>query len=200
MRIAHKGLQRLYESDDARYLNPEHLGRIRRMLSDLDAARQPRDLEWPGYRLHPMTGDMRGYWSMRVSANWRIVFRFADGEAVDVDLIDYHQEETSDAHAQPDASRREYPRSLEGRRMDGDGCRQAPRCYAKYALAPRERPYRRFTGNGSGPGAGRLEQRRILDEKTSRIRSCASAKRPGFGSVTPTPRVASKRVYAVIRG
>lgn len=90
MRIAHKGLRRLYESDDARYLSPEHLGRIRRMLSDLDAARQPRDLEWPGYRLHPMTGDMRSYWSMRVSANGRIVFRFADGEAVDVDLIDYH--------------------------------------------------------------------------------------------------------------
>lgn len=90
MRIAHKGLRRLYERDDARLLNPEHVGRIRRVLSDLDSARGPRDLNWPGYRLHPMTGDMRGFWSARVSANWRIVFRFADGEAVDVDLIDYH--------------------------------------------------------------------------------------------------------------
>ena len=61
MRIAHKGLRRLYERDDARMLPPEHLERIRRMLSDLDSARRPRDLKWPGYRLHPMIGDMRGY-------------------------------------------------------------------------------------------------------------------------------------------
>ena len=43
-----------------------------------------------GYRLHPLKGDMRGLWSIAVSANWRIVFRFEDGHAYDVDLIDYH--------------------------------------------------------------------------------------------------------------
>ena len=90
MRIAHKGLRRLYERDDARLLNPGHVERIRRVLSDLDCARGPRDLDWPGYRLHPMRGDLRGCWSLRVSANWRIIFRFVDGEAVDVDLMDYH--------------------------------------------------------------------------------------------------------------
>ena len=66
------------------------MSRIRRILSDLDAAVQPGDLQLPGYRLHPLTGDRRGQWSVRVSGNWRIVFRFEDGVAVDVTLIDYH--------------------------------------------------------------------------------------------------------------
>ena len=64
--------------------------RIRRVLSDLDAAVGPRDLDMPGYRLHRLTGDRRGYWSVRVSGNWRILFRFVNGEVADVDLLDYH--------------------------------------------------------------------------------------------------------------
>ena len=56
----------------------------------MDAAVQPRDVDLPGYRLHPLTGDRRGQWSVRVSGNWRIVFRFVSGEAVDVTLVDYH--------------------------------------------------------------------------------------------------------------
>ena len=63
---------------------------IRRILSDLDAALRPGDMDIPGYRLHPLTGDRRDQWSGRVSGNWRIVFRFVDGVAADVDLIDYH--------------------------------------------------------------------------------------------------------------
>ena len=50
----------------------------------------PGDMDIPGYRLHPLTGDRRDQWSVRVSGNWRIVFRFVDGVAADVDLIDYH--------------------------------------------------------------------------------------------------------------
>ena len=64
--------------------------RIRRILSDLDAAVQPRDVDLPGYRLHQLTGDRRGQWSVRVSGNWRIVFRFVNREAVDVTFVDYH--------------------------------------------------------------------------------------------------------------
>ena len=64
--------------------------RIRRVLTALQDARSPRNLDLPGWRLHQLKGDRRGQWSGRVSGNWRIVFRFADGEAVDVDLIDYH--------------------------------------------------------------------------------------------------------------
>ena len=51
---------------------------------------QPRDVDLPGYRLHRLTGDRRGQWSVRVSGNWRIVFRFVNGETVDVTLVDYH--------------------------------------------------------------------------------------------------------------
>ena len=90
MKIIHAGLRRLYERDDARRLNPAHVRRIRRILTDLDVARSPRNLDAPEYRLHPLKGDLRGRWSVRVSSNWRIVFRFEDFEAVDVDLIDYH--------------------------------------------------------------------------------------------------------------
>ncbi len=86
----HKGLRALYERDDARRLPASLAPRIRRILSDLDAAVQPGDMNLPGYRLHPLTGDRRGQWSVRVSGNWRIVFRFEDGEPVDVTLVDYH--------------------------------------------------------------------------------------------------------------
>ena len=54
---------------------------------------QPRPTRATAYRLHPLKGDRRGQWSIRVSGNWRIVFRFVDGKAVDVDLTDYHQED-----------------------------------------------------------------------------------------------------------
>ena len=90
MDFAHKGLRALFELHDARWLNADHVARIERILSDLDAAESAHDLDRPGYRLHRLKGDRRGLWSVRVSGNWRIVFRFVDGEAVDVDLIDYH--------------------------------------------------------------------------------------------------------------
>ena len=58
--------------------------------ADLEVAERPGDLDLPGYRLHPLRGDRAGQWSIRVSANWRIVFRFDGTEAVDVELTDYH--------------------------------------------------------------------------------------------------------------
>lgn len=79
-----------FERGDASRIPTTLAPRIRRTLSDLDAAVQPRDVDLPGYRLHPLTGDRRGQWSVRVSGNWRIVFRFVNGEAVDVTLVDYH--------------------------------------------------------------------------------------------------------------
>ena len=75
---------------DASRLHVALAPRIRRILSDLDAALLPGDMDIPSYRLHPLTGDRRDQWSVRVSGNWRIVFRFMDGVATDVNLIDYH--------------------------------------------------------------------------------------------------------------
>ena len=89
-RFRHRGLRRLYENDDRREVNPEHADKIARMLARLDAATQPQQLDVPGFRLHALRGDLAGYWSITVRANWRIIFRFEQGDATDVDLVDYH--------------------------------------------------------------------------------------------------------------
>ncbi len=64
--------------------------KIRRILARLDEADEPQKMNLPGFRLHPLTGDMKGYWAVSVSGNWRTVFRFEAGHARDVDVIDYH--------------------------------------------------------------------------------------------------------------
>ena len=66
------------------------ISRIEVVLDDLDAAARPRDLDLPGNRLHQLKGERRGQWSVTISGNWRIVFRFEGGEPCDVDLVDYH--------------------------------------------------------------------------------------------------------------
>ena len=85
----HKGLRRLYERGDHRGVSPEIVPRLRVVLADLDAAQAPQDLGRPGYGLHPLKGDLKGYWSVRITGNWRVIFRF-DEEPRDVDLVDYH--------------------------------------------------------------------------------------------------------------
>lgn len=86
----HRGLKRLYERGDRRFIRPDLLETIEDILALLDSASTPQDLNLPGYRLHPLKGDLRGFWSVTVRANWRIIFRFEDGDAVDVELTDYH--------------------------------------------------------------------------------------------------------------
>ncbi|MYE80276.1 MAG: peptidase [Gammaproteobacteria bacterium] len=90
MRFAHKALRRLHDTDRSPGLPQNLVPRIRRILGTLRVATKPSDVDIPGYGLHPLKGDRAGYWSIRVSANRRIVFRFRDGEPVDVDLVDYH--------------------------------------------------------------------------------------------------------------
>jgi proteic killer suppression protein len=86
----HKGLRRLFDSDDRRLLAPDMVDRIRIILGALDAADKIDDLDRPSFRLHPLKGDRRSQWSITVRANWRIVFRFEDGNARNLDLVDYH--------------------------------------------------------------------------------------------------------------
>ena len=83
-------LQALHERDDPARLPVGQVSRLRRILFRLQEAKQPGDAAAPGFRLHPLKGDRAGQWSVRVTGNWRVVFRFEDNEAVDVDLIDYH--------------------------------------------------------------------------------------------------------------
>ena len=86
----HKGLERLYEKGDRRRIPPEYAAKVERILARLDVATEPRNMDLPGYRLHPLRGGLEGFWSVIVSGNWRLIFRFDEGNAHDVDLIDYH--------------------------------------------------------------------------------------------------------------
>ena len=86
----HKGLKRFYQSDDLSGLRPDLANAIQEILTALDEAVGHQNMNLPGYRLHQLKGDLKGYWSVTVRANWRIVFRFEGVNAVDVDLVDYH--------------------------------------------------------------------------------------------------------------
>ncbi len=88
--IRHKGLRRLYELDDPRGVIADHADKLRRILARLDASQSAADMDLPGYRLHPLKGELRGLHAVTVRANWRVVFRFENGNAVDVDYLDYH--------------------------------------------------------------------------------------------------------------
>jgi toxin HigB-1 len=71
-------------------VDPQHADKIARMVARLDVATRPEQLDLPGFRLHPLKGELAGYWSITFRANWRIIFRFEEGDATDVDLVDYH--------------------------------------------------------------------------------------------------------------
>jgi toxin HigB-1 len=86
----HKGLRRLFENDDARGVHAGHVEKLRDILALLSAARIASELDLPGLRLHPLRGRLRGSWAVTVRANWRVTFRFADGDASEVDYVDYH--------------------------------------------------------------------------------------------------------------
>jgi toxin HigB-1 len=86
-----KKLKRLFEADDAAGLPSEQAEKIADILAALDTAEQPADVAlFSGGRLHPLKGGLKGVWSVTITGNWRLVFRFDDGDALDVDLVDYH--------------------------------------------------------------------------------------------------------------
>ena len=86
----HRGLKRLYERGDGSGIRPDLLETVERILTILDSAASPQALDIPRYRLHPLKGDLRGFWSVTVRANWRIIFRFEGNDAFDVEMTDYH--------------------------------------------------------------------------------------------------------------
>ena len=67
-----------------------HVRKLKRILAVLDQCRTPQDMDLPGFRLHQLAGELRGYHAVSVSGNWRVVFRIEVGHAVDVDYTDYH--------------------------------------------------------------------------------------------------------------
>ena len=86
----HRGLRRLHEDADAGGIRPDLLKRVRAILVALDAAENVQELNLPGLRLHQLKGDMKGFYAVSVSGNWRIIFHFESGKAYDIELIDYH--------------------------------------------------------------------------------------------------------------
>jgi len=86
----HKGLERYFAKSDRSGIDARQADRIRRILDLLDAAAAPADMDLPGYRFHSLKGDRKGAYAVSVSGNWRITFRFERGDAVDVNLEDYH--------------------------------------------------------------------------------------------------------------
>lgn len=88
--LKHRGLKRLFDRGDRSLISTDQVRRIEDILGRLDTAETMAALDLPGYRLHALKGDLKRFWSITVSSNWRIVFRFTGGDVFDVNLIDYH--------------------------------------------------------------------------------------------------------------
>ncbi len=86
----HKGLERFFRTGSRRGIQPDHAPRLSRQLAALDAARCPSDMDFPGWKLHRLRGQLDRYWSVSVSGNWRLIFAFEGSDAVLVDYLDYH--------------------------------------------------------------------------------------------------------------
>ena len=86
----HKGLKQFFLSGTTKGIQPQHAKRLRLILGRLHAASQPQDMNLPGLRLHELTGERSGTWSVTVSGNWRVTFRFEGEHAEVVDYEDYH--------------------------------------------------------------------------------------------------------------
>jgi proteic killer suppression protein len=88
--LKHRGLKRSLNDDDRSGIRSDLVDTVQEILTVLDDAATPQERNLPGYRLHPLRGEWKGFWSVTVRANWRIIFRFEGMDAFDVELIDYH--------------------------------------------------------------------------------------------------------------
>jgi len=86
----HKGVKQFAETGSKAGIQPDHANRLRRLLSALDAATSPANMNAPGYGLHPLKGELAGHWAVRASGNWRLTFRFEGEDAILIDYKDYH--------------------------------------------------------------------------------------------------------------
>ncbi len=86
----HKGLERFFLKGTKAGIQAQHAEKLRLILGRLNVSVSPDDMNLPGLVLHPLTGNRKGQWAVRVSGNWRITFKFLEGHAADVDYEDYH--------------------------------------------------------------------------------------------------------------
>ena len=96
MRLAgfrHKGLRKLYADDNSKGLSVAIVDKLRKLLFALETAEGLEQVgRFPGWKLHPLKGDLTGFWSLAVTGNWRVIFRYDEttNTASDIDLTDYH--------------------------------------------------------------------------------------------------------------
>ena len=83
-------MRQLFEKGAAKGIRADHVTKVENILAVLNRARRPSDVDLPGFALHRLKGNLKGFWSVTVRANWRIIFRFKDGDVYDVDMLDYH--------------------------------------------------------------------------------------------------------------
>lgn len=88
--FAHKGLEAFYLDGTTRGIQAKHASKLGRILDQLEAAADVKDMDTTGFGLHALKGNRAGYWAVKVSGNWRVIFRFEDGRASDVNYLDYH--------------------------------------------------------------------------------------------------------------
>ena len=88
--IKHKGLAALYYEDQTHGVKQSLVKRLRQILALLVTANDIEDMKLPGLQLHRLKGNLAGFYAVAVSGNWRVIFRFEEGLATEVDLIDYH--------------------------------------------------------------------------------------------------------------
>ncbi|MDO9282160.1 MAG: type II toxin-antitoxin system RelE/ParE family toxin [Methylotenera sp.] len=86
----HKGLETFFETGSKAGIRPDHASKLSRQLRRLDDARNPSDMNIPGWKLHSLEGVLRGHYSVTVNGNWRMTFMFEGEDAVLVDYQDYH--------------------------------------------------------------------------------------------------------------
>lgn len=86
----HKGLRAFAETGSKACIQPRHGERLRRLLTALDVADQPKDMEAPGNKLHTLSGKLAGHWAVKIDGNWRLTFTFDGKEVILVDYQDYH--------------------------------------------------------------------------------------------------------------
>jgi len=86
----HKGLKKIYETGNTKGIQSNHARKLRMQLAALDTAQSIEDMDIPGYRLHPLKGSRKGFWSITVNGNWRLTFEFLDGNVHILNYEDYH--------------------------------------------------------------------------------------------------------------
>ncbi len=88
--FSHRGLEDFFYDGTKRGIQAAHAQKLADILDRLDAAQEVTDMRYPGSDLHQLKGTMKGFWAVKVSGNWRVVFTFKEGNAYQVNYLDYH--------------------------------------------------------------------------------------------------------------